>query len=112
MSARRRRDQPLTYAPATEFTAAVGEWLELHRRRMGAHATWGWRPRADWREHGIRLLAERAGLNRALVHRVADGEVDFVTVRQADRLSVALDVPLRCLAEDFRPLAEWQEVLA
>lgn len=103
-------DQHTKYTPADEFTIAITTWVEDHQRRMrgSLHAPVQ-KLKVSPRDYCLRIIAERAGLNRAIIWRIADGEEPYLTLRQADRLAMALNIPLRCLAEEFKSIAKWEE---
>lgn len=103
----------MKYTPAAPFAEAINEWLARYASYVNAQPYQTRQAmRATVHDHCIRVLSERSGLHRDTIRRVADGTFEWLTVRQADRLSMGLDVPLRCLTEDFRPMDQWLEAAA
>ena len=85
---------PGWYAPAEPFAEAIDLWLQR-----------------NWRL-GLTDLARSAGTDVRTLRRYRSGESRHIELRQADKLCMALGIPLRCIAEDFRPHAEWAEEVA
>jgi hypothetical protein len=93
------------FAPAAPFIAAAEEWVANYVQRLHFQAP-AKGMRVPPRQHAIRVLAEEAGMNRDLLVAFMNGERDLIGLAQADKLSLALDIPLRSLAEDFYSLDE------
>ncbi len=89
-------------APAAPFTAAIVEWC---RRADPAIAHL---PSGERVVSRLQRLCNEAHIGRVTAERLAAGEYDFIDLARADRVSLAIDVPLSLLAEDFRPLEEWR----
>jgi len=104
------RSEPV--APAQPFVDAINEWISREVGRRQAHAFAGIinvsHPRYPAEFTARRALGERAGINRHLMDDLMEGRRPFLDVRRADRLALALGIPLVCLADEFKPLEEWQ----
>ena len=98
-----KRDQEL-YAPAAPFADAMRRWLADHRARMRARPFLS--PASNDRYPGLEALARDAGFTTRALRRYLDGEAQWIGLDTADRLAMALNVPLCVLADDFRPAGE------
>lgn len=108
---RERREQ--LYAPAAPFGEAIEAWLERERKRLKAMPALGYRRgkpgiRRDPFGHAVdqcnlEELARRAGTTTRNLRRYANGETRWIELCVADRLAMALDIPLVMLADDFKP---------
>ena len=109
-----KRDQEL-YAPAAPFAEAMRRWLDAYRAQMRArpfhaitaeHRPNRPRPGSNDRYPGLETLARDAGFTSKALRRYLDGEAQWIGLDTADRLAMALNVPLCVLADDFRPAGE------
>lgn len=91
----RKGEQPL-YAPAAPFGTEIDRWLETHRRRL----------RLTENGVGLEQLAGRADIPTKSLREYRNGGRTLITLVCADRLAMALDVPLWLLAEEFLPRGE------
>jgi len=101
--------KPALYTPAAPFVEASRDWVRTYvgwRRAQPFHWLWS---SDDEKVYAVRRLAERAGMSRHVVMSVYDGSRDMLSLRQADMLALALDIPLCVLADDFRTLKKWAE---
>ncbi len=108
----------MLYAPAAPFAEAIREWLALEARRTAGHpfaaiTTSERHKRARrtpgnpaTRYPGIEKLARDARLPSKTLHRYLSGESEWIQLDNADRLTMALGVPLWTLAEEFLPIHE------
>ena len=104
----RRRTCPPLYTPVAPFVEAIDKWLayqtqsagcELRRQYVG--------PNSMPAVAAIGVLAEMARVSVRTLNDYRNGEVGLIELRKADRLALALDIPLPLLADDFRPMHEW-----
>jgi len=100
------------YAPAAPFTQAIRDWVRDYQTRQKAnpyHAiTCQDRPSRPRRGGpaiypGLELLAQDAGTTSRALRRYLDDEIVWIGLEQADRLAMALGIPLCLLADDFKP---------
>lgn len=99
----------MVYASAAPFAAAIDEWIAAHQRRYRSH-----RPVRDartalggaLRTTGIEELARRTGMPAKSIRRYQTGESRIISIDNADRLAMALNVPLSLLTEEFVGLGE------
>jgi len=104
--------EPALYTPTAPFVEAARDWVKAYvswRRAQPFHWLWS---NDDEKAYAVRRLAERAGMSRHVVMSVYDGSRDMLSLRQADMLALALDIPLCVLSDDFRPMKEWAEEMA
>jgi hypothetical protein len=98
------------YAPAEPFIVVIDEWIDAHNRRRKAQPyAWMHPIHTTERRHGIRVLAEQHSINRDWLMKLMHGEKELVTLEQADKIALAIDVPLVLLAEEFLPWAQAQK---
>jgi len=101
---RSKPDPDHVYADARPFTEAVNEWLERYQQRTYS-SPWGWMSKQP-RRAGLLELGRRGGMPAREIARIADSEMSVIGIGNADKLAIALDIPLCLLAEDFMPLGE------
>jgi hypothetical protein len=101
--------QPQLYTAAAPFAEAIHTWVKAYvswKRAQPFHWLW---TSDDENTYAVRRLAERAGMSRHVVMATYDGSRDTLSLRQADMLAIALDIPLPLLADEFRPLQAWKK---
>lgn len=102
------------YAPSAPFGEAVDRWLDHQQRQIGIpvrdarHSNHGNRNLAYWGNDiaGLKQLAELAGMDARQISRYRKGTARFIELGNADRLALALDIPLPLLAENFRTMSQ------
>ena len=106
------------YAPAAPFAQAINDWLAQREKEAKASPYYGItcrtsrRYRTDvsarrrWKPTGIGQLARRAGLGERALRRYLDGETEWIELDCADRIAMALDIPLWLLADEFVPRSQ------
>lgn len=106
-SGENRLERRTLVAPAAPFTEAVRAWV----RRQEIEATMPLSQQYRGARHvghvgvaGMAELAELAGLHEDQIRAIKNGRRQYVELSVADRLAIALDIPLPLLAEDFKPL--------
>ena len=100
------RHCPRLYAPAQPFAEAIKAWERNQQRSNGG------RPLnldPNNQVAGLGALAELAGITVRSLWRYTNGESRYIELKLADRLALALDIPLPLLADDFQPLHEWRQ---
>jgi hypothetical protein len=100
-------------APVEPFAVAVDEWLHRYRARVGADRFAGitlrnGRKPTQLQDRGIGELAGLTGIPARTIRRYVDREQKFIALQNADRLAIALDIPLILLADEFRTMRRWQ----
>lgn len=99
--------EPRLYAPAPPFADAIRGWVRQQEANNGG------RPLEldPWNNvAGLSALAELANTTVRSLWRYTNGESKLIELRFADRLALALDIPLPFLAPDFKPMAYWRQV--
>jgi len=100
------------YAPAAPFVQAIREWVHDYQQRQKGHPFHAIpcqdrpsRPRRGGPAiyPGLELLAQDAGTTSRALRRYLDDEIVWIGLEQADRLAMALNIPLWVLADDFKP---------
>jgi len=110
---RKRSENERLYAPAAPFVEAIREWVADYQSRLKGHPfhaiTCQDRPNSRPRVGhsvlypGLEILARDAGTTSRALRRYLDNEIVWIGLDQADRLAMALGIPLWILADDFRP---------
>lgn len=108
----------MLYAPAAPFAEAIREWLKLEAQRAKGHPFSGVtdgkrRNPGTGRKNlypGIERLALDARLPSKTLHRYLSGESQWILLDNADRLAMALGVPLWVLAEEFTSIRKVREM--
>jgi transcriptional regulator with XRE-family HTH domain len=94
------------YAPVAPFAAAINEWLGRYQARTGATQFAGITLRNGQKsvmaDRGITELANRAGIPARTIRRYITDQ-QWINLQNADKLAIALGIPLCLLADDFRP---------
>ena len=103
--------QPKLYAPAAPFGEAITAWLERQTRIAGGPLAYGTRPNGGGQCSiaGITVLADMAGVPSRSLWAWVTGDRAHIEQNCADRLALALDIPLCLLADEFKPLREWRK---
>ena len=103
------------YAPAAPFTQAIRDWVRDYQSRQKGHPfhaiTCQDRPSRPKRGGaaiypGLEILAQDAGTTSRALRRYLNDEIVWIELKHADRLAMALGIPLWMLADDFRPTRE------
>jgi hypothetical protein len=90
-----RRPSTRLYAPARPFAEAIENWRDHQRMtRTG---------------RDLNTLARLANIDARRLRGYISGENQWVELVMADRISLALDVPLPVLAEDFKTMPAWKQ---
>lgn len=97
------------YAPVGPFVEAIDAWLRYQTQLANGNLTRqaGKGPDSMPTIAGIGVLAEMAGTSTRTINDYRHGNVRHIELSRADKLANALDIPLPCLADDFRPINEW-----
>lgn len=97
------------YAPVGPFADAIDHWIDYQRRQTGVSIPDRRRRYSSLacRDNdlaGLNQLAELAGMTARTLCRYRRRDAGVIELYNADRLALALDIPLSLLAEDFKPL--------
>ena len=105
--------QERVYAPAAPFAEAIEEWLNVRKRRnrtaVADPRTTG--ARAHHRV-GTRELAARSGVDTRQIARYLTGEAAWIHLNNADKLALAMNIPLWNLADEFKTMPAWRREAA
>lgn len=105
-----RRPREHRYAPVEPFAQAIEEWLRRNDAVLQANPFAGIcselrpnRPRKGRNEKhtGLSEFAKRAEMDPRAIRRYLDREYKWIELDQADRIAMALGIPLWVLAEEF-----------
>lgn len=80
------------YTPAAPFAAAIQEWTSRHDRRMAPPGA---------KLPGIQALAHLSGIETRTLRAYTTGERPTISLTNADRLALALNIGLWVLADEF-----------
>ena len=89
--ARPRPTCPRLYAPAQPFADAIKAWEHNQRRSNGGRPL---NMDPNNQVAGLGALAELAGITVRSLWRYTNGESRYIELKLADRLALALDIPL------------------
>jgi hypothetical protein len=103
--------QPLLYAPAEPFAAAIQTWLRYQARLAGGALAAGGKSNGAGQctIAGAAVLADMAHVPVRSLWAWCNGDRKHIEQGCADRLAIALDIPLPLLADEFRPLQAWKK---
>jgi transcriptional regulator with XRE-family HTH domain len=115
-----RARRECVYAPVEPFAVAIDDWLRRYQASIGATQFAGIslrRPPSPsahgtrttrLRDRGIGEIAELTGIPNRTIRRYVNREQAYIAVENADKIAMALGIPLILLAEDFRTLPRWR----
>jgi hypothetical protein len=109
-----RAGRDYVYAPVEPFAHAAADWLHRYQARTGAEQFSGITLRDGRRpthlqDRGIGELAKRSGIPGRTIRRYVNREQQLISLQNADRLALALDIPLVLLADEFRTIRRWRK---
>jgi hypothetical protein len=103
--------QPVLYTLAAPFGDAINHWLD-HQTKLagGCLHTQGGRSNGTGMVPiaGLSTLADMAGIPIRSLSAWRTGERKHIELTCADRLALALDIPLPLLATEFKTLRSWR----
>jgi len=105
-------DGPKLYAPAAPFGAAIDAWLAYQEKLAGGclHNQGGRSNHSGMPTvAGLTQLAEMAGTSTRGLWAWRNGSRAYIEQGCADRLAIALDIPLPMLATEFKSLNAWRK---
>jgi len=111
MAATTPMKREMLYAPSAPFAEAMEEWMGAYRRRYRAIRNSKTPQGAPVRTNGIEDLAKLSGIPSRRLRAYQTGESRYISIDNADRLCIALNVALWVLADDFKSMGEWRREL-
>jgi hypothetical protein len=99
----------MLYAPSAPFAEAIEEWQAAHRKRWRGIGNSRTPQGTPVRSNGIEALAGLSRIPSRRLRAYTSGESMWISIDNADRLCIALNVALWVLAPEFKTMGEWRK---